>query len=217
MKKFIIIGSGDHAKVIANELILKKKFLGFVDVKKSKVTDEFKKYYLGDLNFFHSTRFSNYQAIIGVGRGDKRRKIIKEFDKKKIKVNWGIYISDKALVMPNVEIGEGSVILKGCIINNNCKIGKHCQFNTGTILEHDNIFNDFSGTGPGVITGGNVNVNLESFIGIGSIIKNGISINSKTIIGSGSVVLKNTKKNSIYFGNPAKFIRMKKINENYLK
>ena len=66
--------------------------------------------------------------------------------------------------MPDVKISEGSVILKGCIISNRCKIGKHCHLNTGTILDHDNIFNDFASTGPGVITGGNVQVGLESFV-----------------------------------------------------
>lgn len=217
MKKFIIIGSGDHAKVIANELLQKKKFFGFIDVKKSKINDKFKKYYLGDINFFRSTKSSNYQTIIGIGRGDIRKKIVEEIKQKKIKVNWGVFISKKAVIMHNVKIGEGSVILKGCVINSNCRIGKHCHFNTGTILDHDNIFKDFTGTGPGVVTGGNVHVDLESFIGIGSTVKNNILIKTQTIIGTGSVVVKNTKKKSIYFGNPAKFKRLKKNNENYLK
>tara|TARA_B100001093_G_scaffold192721_1_gene185245 strand:+ start:5430 stop:6083 length:654 start_codon:yes stop_codon:yes gene_type:complete len=217
MKKFIIIGSGDHAKVIANELLDKKKFLGFVDVKKSKIDDKLKKYYLGDINFFCSTKSLNYQAIIGIGRGDIRRKIVKEINQKKIKVNWGVFISEKAVIMNDIKIGEGSVVLKGCVISNNCKIGKHCHFNTGTILDHNNTFKDFTGTGPGVVTGGNVHVDLESFIGIGSTVKNNIFIKTQTIIGSGSVVVKSTRKKSIYFGNPATFKRTKKNNENYFK
>ena len=63
--------------------------------------------------------------------------------------------------MPNVKIGEGSVVLKGSIINNNCKLGKHCHLNTRTILDHDNILSDYAGTGPGVITGGNVKLVLK--------------------------------------------------------
>ncbi len=217
MKKFVIIGSGNHARVIASELLKKKKFLGFVDNKKTKISEQFKKYYLGNIEFFKLKKSSQYQVIIGIGRGDLRSKIVKKINRKKIKINWGIFISDKALVMPNVKIGEGSVVLKGCIINNNCELGKHCHLNTRTILDHDNILSDYTGTGPGVITGGNVKVGFESFIGIGSIIKNNIKIDTQTVIGSGSVVVKNTKKKSIYFGNPAKFKRLKKDNENYLK
>ena len=46
MKKFIIIGSGNHAMVIASELLKKKNFLGFIDNKKTKISKQFKKYYL---------------------------------------------------------------------------------------------------------------------------------------------------------------------------
>ena len=44
-------------------------------------------------------------------------------------------------------------------------------------------------------------------IGSGSVILGGVRIGENSIIGAGSVVTRNVKKNSIYFGNPAKFIR----------
>lgn len=216
MKKFIIIGSGDHANVIANELILKKQFLGFVDSNISKVPNQLKKYYLGNINILKNKKYRNLPIIIGVGRGDLRKKIVKELKSKKININWGKYISNEAKIMPNVIIEEGSVVLKGCIINNDTMIGKHCHFNTGTLIDHGNIFKNYSSTGPGVKTGGNVIVGNESFVGLGSSIKNNISITSKVIIGIGSVVVKNINKTGIYFGVPAKFKRLKKINENYL-
>ena len=216
MKKFIIIGSGDHANVIANELILKKQFLGFVDLNISKVPTQLKKYYLGNTNIFKDKKYRDLPIIIGVGRGDLRKKIVKELKIKKIKINWGKYISSDAKIMPNVIIDEGSVVLKGCIINNDTTIGKHCHFNTGAFIDHGNIFKDYSSTGPGVKTGGNVIVGNESFIGLGSLIKNNITMTSKVIIGIGSVVVKNIKKAGIYFGAPAKFKRLKKTDENYL-
>ena len=140
MKKFIIIGSGDHANVIANELILKKQFLGFVDSNISKVPNQLKKYYLGNINILKNKKYRNLPIIIGVGRGDLRKKIVKELKSKKININWGKYISNEAKIMPNVIIEEGSVVLKGCIINNDTMIGKHCHFNTGTLIDHGNIF-----------------------------------------------------------------------------
>ena len=56
----------------------------------------------------------------------------------------------------NVKIGDGSLVMPGCIINNDANIKEHCIINTGSILEHDNKFENFSSCGPGVITGGNV-------------------------------------------------------------
>ena len=216
MKKFIIIGSGDHANVIANELILKKQFLGFIDLNKSKVPNQLKRYYLGNINILRDKKYKNLPIIIGIGRGDLRKKIVKELQLKKININWGKYLSSDAKIMPNVIIDEGSVVLKGCIINNNTIVGKHCHFNTGSLIDHGNIFKNYSGTGPGVKTGGNVIVGNESFVGLGSLIKNNISITSNVIIGIGSVVVKNIKKTGIYFGVPAKFKRLKKTDENYL-
>ncbi len=57
----------------------------------------------------------------------------------------------------------------------------------------------------------------KSYIGLGSKIKNNILIENSVIIGSSSNVIKNCNKESIYFGNPAKKIRKKRKNENYLK
>ena len=217
MSKFILIGSGDHSSVIQEELMAKKSFYGFVDTNKKKMKPNLRKYYLGNMDFLKSIHKSKYQLLIGVGRGDLRKKILKELEEKKIEINWGVYISKLATVMSDVKISEGTVILKNCVINNNCKIGKHCHFNTGSIIEHDNYFEDFSGTGPGVVTGGNVKVGSQSYIGMGSVVKNNIKINSDIIIGIGSVVTKNLLEKGIYFGRPARFKRIKRKNENYLK
>ena len=94
-------------------------------------------------------------------------------------------------------------------------IGDHCIINTSSSIDHDNIFSNFSSSGPGVTTGGNVTVMECSHIGIGSIVKNGLNIKKNTIIGAGSLIIKNCKSNSIYFGYPAKMIRKRKISENY--
>ena len=68
----------------------------------------------------------------------------------------------------------------------------------------------------GVITGGNVNVGENSYIGIGATIKNGIKIGKNTIIGGNSYVNKNCTDNSIYFGVPAKLIKKNRKRENVL-
>ena len=115
----------------------------------------------------------------------------------------------------NIKIGEGSIIISGVIINTGTKIGKHCYINTGSIVEHDNYFEDFSSSGPGVVTGGNIKVGKGSYLGIGCVIKNKITIGSNTVIGGLSFVNKNCKNNSLFFGIPAKKIRIRKKNENY--
>ena len=102
---------------------------------------------------------------------------------------------------------SGTFINTGTIINTNSTIGDHCSINTRSSIDHGCVFQDYSGTGPGVILGGNVKVEELSYVGIGSIIKNGLKIGRNSIVGAGSLVLKNCEKNSIFFGLPAKKIK----------
>ena len=134
---------------------------------------------------------------------------------KKILYNfkWEKIISKNSIISKKVKIGTGSFIAPGCIINYNSKIGKNCLINTGSIIEHDNKLNDYSSLGPGVKTGGNVVIEKSSYIGIGSVIKHNIHIAENVLVGGNSFVNKNCTKNKVYFGNPAKFKRIKKINE----
>ena len=123
---------------------------------------------------------------------------------------------NKKNISANVKIGAGTIIMGNVFINNNSQIGSHCILNSGSIIEHDNSFDDFSSTEPGVITGGNVKVGKLSHIGIGAIILNNKDILSNTIIGAGSLVNKNCDAYSIYFGSPAKKISKRNFDKDYL-
>ena len=216
-KKLIIVGSGLQAKILAFEIIHSKKvnLIGFFDSKNKKlkkITVEKKQIPI----YSKVKKVKNISFIIAVGDNFTREKIKNEMEIKYKKINWYTYISNETLISKNNKIGKGSIIMKGAIINSNCKIGKHCLINTGSIVEHDNIFKDFSSIAPGAITNGSVILNERSHIGSGSVIKNNIKIEKDVVIGIGSVVTKNCSSQKIYFGNPAKSIRSRKINEKYL-
>ena len=90
-----------------------------------------------------------------------------------LKIKWETIIFKGVNFSNNVKIGNGSVIMSNVFLNNNTSIGSHCIINSGSIIEHDNNFDDFSSTGPSVTTGGNVQVGQFSHLGIGSTILNG--------------------------------------------
>ena len=130
--------------------------------------------------------------------------------------NWTTIISKNSTINGNVRIGKGSLIVSGSVINTGTKIGEHCLINTSSSIDHDNTFENYSSTGPGVTTGGNVELGQCSHLGIGSTVKHQISIGDNTIIGAQSMVLKNCNKNSVYYGIPAKKIRDREDNTKYL-
>jgi sugar O-acyltransferase (sialic acid O-acetyltransferase NeuD family) len=218
LKNLILIGSGYHAKVIKDEVNRDKKYqvIGYVDdfKKDESKLESIRK--IGRLINLRSLK-KNHYCILAIGQGDLREKVINKIKKLKLKVKWATIISNDTIISPDVIINEGAVIISGSVISNGTIIGKHCLINTGSKIDHDNIFEDYSSCGPGVTTGGNVKIGKSSHIGIGSTIKNNLTIEKFVVIGAGSVVVKNCKKNHVYFGNPAKKIRLIKKNENYLK
>ena len=88
--------------------------------------------------------------------------------------------------------------------------------NTNSSIGHDCNFSNFSSCGPKVAVGGNVFVGNSAFLGIHSTINHNIKIGENTVIGGHSFVNKDCKKNSIYFGVPAKKIRKRKEDDTYL-
>ena len=223
MKKILIIGVGGHAKVILSEIIQIKgnRIIGFIDEfkKKNTIIESYKnKQYkvLGSIKDLKKIVDKNTFGIIGIGTNFNRKKVSEEINKIFKNFNWATIISKNSKINGNVEIGKGSIIVSGSVVNTGTKIGEHCLINTSSSIDHDNTFKNYSSTGPGVITGGNVKLGQCSYLGIGSTVKHRITIQDNTIIGAQSLVLKNCDKNSIYFGIPAKKIKDRENNSNYL-
>ena len=218
----IIFGSGVHARVIFSEVIKLKKFnfIGFVDNFKKKgeliLSLNKKKYYnLGSIKEVINKK-NNFKGIVGVGLNFVREKVVNDIKKINNNFKFQKIISKDATINSNVFIDEGTLVCSGSIINTGTIIGRHCIINTSCSIDHDNKFRDFSSTGPGVVTGGNVEVGYQSYLGLGSLVRHKVKILDNTIVGFGSLVNKDCKKNSIYYGSPATIIRNRKNNENYL-
>ena len=203
-KKIIIFGDGGHAKVVESEINKFRNYEVICKLGKSKDI----------INFNQKIDKSTY-GVVAIGLNYIREKIVNTVKKYLPSLKWITIISKDAIVSNNTKIGEGSTVVSGSIINTGTIIGKHCNINTGSIIEHDNYFEDFSSTGPGAKTGGFVKVGKRSYLGIGCSIKNNIKIGSDTVIGGQSFVNKNCNKNGLFFGVPAKKISKRKKNDNY--
>ena len=217
MKEIVIFGSGNHAKLIYNEILNLKsyKFLGFIAPLKKKITIDKKQ-----INIYASIKKiknKKIHAIIGIGNNFIREKVFKDACKLNSNIIWEKIISKKTYIGKNVKIGEGTFVAQGSNICSNSSIGKNCIINSASSIDHDNIFDDFSSTGPGMVTGGNVEVGLMCHIGIGSIVNNNVNIKKYIIIGGNSYVNKSCKKKGLYFGSPIKFQKKINRNFNYLK
>lgn len=201
MKEVIIIGTGGHAKVVANIVELSGDIVrGFLtsDTSLSSFLD---KPVLGtDLEF---DKFLDCHFIIAIGNQYAREKI----SSRMVGVKWYTAIHPSAVFPQSTpKIGEGTVISANAVINPSATVGRHCIINTGAIVEHDNIVSDFCHISVGTHLAGHVSIGKLTWVGIGACVRDHITICDDCFIGAGAVVVKDIIEKGTYAGVPAKIL-----------
>lgn len=205
-KNVVIIGAGGHAKVIA-DIIDKSKdiVVGFLDDNKTKgdiIIKEKQYKVIGRIDDCKKIQleYPEMEFIIAIGNNKVRKQIAERY--KDLKFYTAIHPSSQIAL--DVKIDEGTVVMANTSINTSAKIKKHCIINTGAVVEHDNIIEDYVHVSPNATLCGTVQIGELTHIGAGTTIKNNISICHACIIGAGSVVIKNINEPSTYIGIPAR-------------
>lgn len=104
------------------------------------------------------------------------------------------------------EIGTGSQLLPGCIVNAAATIGQNVIINSGAIVEHDCQIADHVHIATRACLGSTVKVGRGAHIGAGSVVRQLISIGEGAVIGAGSVVIKDVSPHKVMVGVPAREI-----------
>ncbi len=105
--------------------------------------------------------------------------------------------SPTAYRSPHANIGEGTILMHGSLVNVNSSLGVNCIINSFALIEHDVKIGDHCHISTGSRINGNVVIGEGSFIGSGSVVKEGITIGSHALIGAGQVVIKDIPAGSI--------------------
>lgn len=208
-KNVIIMGAGGHSKVIA-DIIVKSQdnVLGFLDDNipiNTVIIKEKKLKVLGKIEDSIKIKEQNndIEFVIGIGNNKTRKAIAEKYPN----LNYYTAIHPSSQIALDVKIEDGTVIMANACINTSTTIGKHCIINTGAIIEHDNIIEDYVHISPNATLCGTVKIGELTHIGAGSTIKNNINICSNCIIGAGAVVVKNIEEEGTYVGVPVKKIK----------
>lgn len=201
-KSVVIIGASGHGKVIA-DTVLKSgdKVVGFLDGGVEKGTQIVGFSVLGKTEDYKN--YADCEFVIAIGDPYIREKIANE-----LPVKWYTAIHPTAVISSiDVEIGEGTVVMANAVINSSAKIGKHCIINTGAIVEHDNVLEDYVHLSPNVALSGIVKVGKSTHIGAGSCTKQVLNIASDCVFGAGSVIVKDITESGTYVGVPVRRIK----------
>ena len=187
MKK-VLIGNGGHAREVMAQMGV--NLLRFVD-------DQYVDDDTLPLSQFDPTK---HVAMVAVADSKDRYDIVQRLPKE---TQFFTFIHPTALLMENIEIGEGSFIGAYSILTTNVKIEKHAILNRGNHIGHDCKIGNYFSAMPGSFVSGNVTIYDCVYMGNNSSIREKLSIHSFSTIGMNSAVVKHIEIPGTYVGCPA--------------
>ena len=200
LTSLILLGAGGHAKSCINliESIESFSIQGILG-RKEEVGDDLLGYkVIGTDNDLPNLVSESSKAIVTLGQIKSASSRISLY---KLILSLDLIspplISPSASISKHSEIGQGSVVMHGSLVNASSEIGSNCILNSQCIIEHDVVVGSHCHVSTGVRLNGNVIVEEECFIGSGVTIREGVTIGKGSIIGMGENIFYDCPPGSI--------------------
>ncbi|HKO63227.1 MAG TPA: acetyltransferase [Pyrinomonadaceae bacterium] len=208
MKKIIIIGDGETAELAYEYFTHDSPFevVGFAVEKAYRKKDilfdlpiidfeEIEQHYPPrDFNAFVAVSYTQLNRV--------RSRLYRETKEKGYQ--FVSYVSSRAFVWRNVEMGENCFIMENNVLQYGVRIGNNVVLWSGNHVGHQALIKDNVFISSHVVVSGYCEVGTNCFLGVNSAIANNIKIAEDCVIGMGAVVNRDTEAGKVYAGNPAR-------------
>ena len=216
----VIIGASGHAKVVIDIIERENKYniVGLIDANKPRDFKIFQYSILGrEKELPKVMKTFNFKAgIIAIGDNWTRQLVYNKIKDIVPDFEFVSAVHPNAIIGRNVNIGAGTVIMPGAIVNANTKIDEFCILNTKSSMDHDGHLHQFTSLAPDATVGGNVVIGDYSAICLGARVIQDITIGKHAIIGAAALVNRNVEDFKMLYGVPARVIKTIKQGEKYL-
>lgn len=186
-KNLLIIGSGGHGRCcldIAREKNIYKKICFLDDaligtiVNGAEVLDKIE----------NLTKYQNEFQEVFVAIGNN--KFRKEIQQKVIGEGFQIadLISQRSYVSDYAEVGQGSVVFPGAVIEANAIVGDGCIITSNATVNHDARVDDFSLIYSNTVVRPNVHIGELSRVGSGCVVRFGMTVESGSDVPDGTII-----------------------------
>lgn len=108
-----------------------------------------------------------------------------------------VVISPRAYVSQHAQLGIGTVVLHGAVVNAATLLGENCIINSMALVEHDVRIGAHCHISTGARLNGSVDVGAGCFIGSGAVIHQGVSIGDGSQIGAGCIINHNLEARTV--------------------
>jgi len=157
---------------------------------------------------------NDYSLFVSVSSGTLnriRKKIYLELKDKGY--SFTSYVSSKAFVWKNVEIGENCFILEDNTLQPFVKIGNNVTLWSGNHIGHRTVVKDHCFISSQCVISGFCEIGENSFLGVNSTLENNVIIAKDNFIGAGALIQKNTNEKEFF---QVKQTELSKINTHRL-
>jgi sugar O-acyltransferase (sialic acid O-acetyltransferase NeuD family) len=114
------------------------------------------------------------------------------------------YVSSRAFVWRNAEIGENCFIFEHNTVQPFVRIGANCVLWSGNHIGHRTVLEDHVFMASHAVISGYCRIGSGSFVGVNATLNDGVSIAVDNVIGSGALVVRDTEPGRVYVGSPAR-------------
>jgi len=204
----IIIGAGGHARVLAS--VMKRlgiTVLGVTDLEPGKCHPPRDLILLGGDDAVGKWTPEGVVLVNGIGSVGpplRRQEVFTRFQRRGY--HFLTVIDPTAVLADDVELGEGTQIMAGAVVQTGTCIGENTILNTGVLVDHDCQIGAHVHLAPGVILSGAVQVGDGCHLGTGATVIQGVSLGDGCLVAAGAVVVKDLPSGVKAMGVPARMV-----------
>lgn len=193
--KVILIGGGQHAKVVIDGLLeMGASIQAIFDPKLAGVYRG-----ISQLAHYSPEQFPGALALISIGSNASRARMAAVCEHPYL-----TFVHPTAVVSAQAAVGRGSMIMHRAVVQVEASIGEHVIINTGAQVDHECVIEPFVHIAPGAVLCGCVRVGRGALIGAGAVVIPGLKIGRQAVVGAGAVVTRDVADFATVVGNPAR-------------
>ena len=125
-------------------------------------------------------------AVGGIGNVTIRVKVFKRLAEARFVCPPVVHPT--AFVEPSATLAAGVQVFPHAYVGSDSKVGYGAIVNTGAILSHDCVLEDFVNVSPGAILAGAVSIGAGALVGMGVTVNLGVKVGARAKIGNGATV-----------------------------
>jgi len=205
-EEIVVVGVGGHGRVVLDALLaFGGRVYGLLDPRLAPGTEVMGVAVLGGDEVLDTLASSRYLLANGLGANPSpiaRALLYEQLSQRGYR--FATVVHPSAVVGRATDLGQGSQIMAGVVIQCGSRIGRNVVVNTAASLDHDVVIEDDVFIAPGATLCGAVELGQGAFIGAGAVLLPGVRIGANAVIAAGAVVCAEVPPGAIFSGVPAR-------------